>query len=98
MSQIKFHAVVSGKPLEVVAGWDRPLAEFYLTLFHLDPQEEAETFWSTLDEPSEQDTRSTARLRAKLFDLGIQAPPGFWETVELRESNVIHFMVAGATA
>jgi len=92
MSQVKFKTSYQGKPCEVMAGWDRPLAEFYMTLFDLDPEADDETFWSAIAFPSDVDRKSTLRLRTKLVEFGITPPDGFWERVERREANVTHVL------
>ena len=90
MSQVKFRAVTESGPVEIMAGWDRPLQEFFLTVFDLVPEAEEETLWSTVNLPSSIDTKTTLRIRTKLVELGIEAPEGFWERVERREANVTH--------
>lgn len=92
MSQVKFKTSYQGKPCEVMAGWDRPLAEFYMTLFDLDPEVDEEVVWSTLDAPDESLAHETGYLRQRLGIMGITPPDGFWERVERREANVTHVL------
>lgn len=91
MSQVKFTATFNGKPCEIMAGWDRPLAEFYLTVFDLDPEADEEVVWSTLDAPDESQAHETGYLRQRLSLMGITPPDGFWERVERREGSVTHY-------
>jgi len=99
MSQVTFTVTftVVGE-VEVMGGWDRPLKEFYLTVFGVPkgPDEDEEIIWSAINEPAAEDQQGTTRLRAKLVELGITPPAGFWEKVELREGNVQRAFVEGA--
>jgi hypothetical protein len=95
MSQVKFHATTNQDVLvEVMAGWDRPLKEFYMTLFfagqEADDPDSDEALWSTIGECGLEDYPDTKRIREKLAQFGITAPEGFWDRVELQEANVIH--------
>jgi len=97
MSQVTFKTVINGKRVEVMAGWDRPLRHYFLTVFDMDASDdEPETVWSTIDFPSAGDSLSTVRLEAKLLDMGIQAPEGFWERAHRQEGNILHAYNAGA--
>jgi len=97
MSQVTFKTVINGKRVEVMAGWDRPLRHYFLTVFDMDASDdEPETVWSTIDFPSAGDSLSTVRLEAKLLDMGIQAPEGFWERAHRQEGNVCHTYDKGA--
>lgn len=96
MSQVKFKAQYKSKPVEVMGGYDRPLKDFYLTVFDESEDAEEETVWSTLSHPSQVDLKSTLRLRTQLMEMGIEAPEGFWERVELKEANVNHVFKNGA--
>jgi hypothetical protein len=88
MSQVLFRGVLSNNtPVEVMAGWDHPLQHFYLTIFDLSEDAEEETVWSTIAYPNTADSKGTARLRAKLVEMGLRAPPTFWELVEKKEGN-----------
>lgn len=89
MSQISFTTTYQGHPAQVVAGWDRPLQHFFLTVFDLRPDAPQETFWDNLI-PSPEDAASTDRLRFQLDTMGIAAPEDFWRRVELREGNAVH--------
>ena len=92
MSQIKFQATYQGKPCEVMAGWDAPCQEYYLTVFDLDPEAAEEVVWSTIDFPDESQAYETGYLRQRLGVMGIKTPKGFWEMVERREGNVTHVL------
>lgn len=90
MSQVKFKAATpSGNPIEVMGGWDKPLRMYFLAIFDLRENAEEETLWDSMDDGSEEDFKSTARLQAKLRDLGIEPPPDFWALVERQERNVV---------
>jgi len=95
MSQVKFETTYRDKPVEVMAGWDRPMAHFYLTVFDLDQDAEEETVWSTLDHPDTRDHLGTERLDAQLAIMGIEVPEGFWEKAHLKEGNVKHVHMGG---
>lgn len=95
MSQVKFETTYRDKPVEVMAGWDRPLQHFFLTVFDLDPDAEEETVWNTLDHPDARDAHGTERLDAQLAIMGIEVPESFWEKVHLREGNVHHIHMGG---
>ena len=86
MSQVKFKAELRTPkgviPVEVMGGWDHPMQAFYLTLFDLRPDAPDECVWASDYEPSPLDQRSTVRLRAKLFDFGVQPPEGFWRSLK----------------
>jgi hypothetical protein len=93
MSQVKFKAEYRGKPVEVMAGWDRPLGHYFMTIFDsLDADEEI--FWSSLNEfPG--GCPDVKPLSMKLYALGISEPEEFWERVQLREGNVVSTWVGG---
>jgi len=94
MSQVKFLAPMGGREVEVVGGWDRPLKEFFLTVFETD--DEDTVIWSAMHDPKAADKLNTERLREQLVRMGIEAPKGFWEKVELREANVVYkFQLGG---
>lgn len=88
MSQVKFTAPMGARDVEVMGGWDRPLKEFFLTVFETD--DEDTVIWSAMHDPMSQDKLNTDRLRTQLTKMGIEAPKGFWDKVELRESNVVY--------
>ncbi len=90
MSQVKFAGTrKGGEKVAVVGGWDRPLREFFLTIFVADSEDE-EIVWSDLLAPSKLKQEDTHYLRGKLTEYGIEAPEGFWDRVERREANVVH--------
>jgi hypothetical protein len=87
MSQVKFMAVTESSLVEVVAGWDRPLSVFFMTIFDLDVLAEEETIWASMFGPSQ---KTTEKFREKLVSMGIEPPTGFWEKVELHEDNIVY--------
>jgi hypothetical protein len=90
MSQVTFKATYKGEPVEVMAGWDRPLQHYYLTVFDLRDDAPRETVWDTIDHFDASDERSTIRLRWQLKTMEIAVPMEFWARVELQEENVRH--------
>lgn len=94
MSQVQFSATLAGNiPVDIMAGWDHPLRYFFLSVFDLREDAEAETLYSTIDDPSPEDSRSTARLQRKLDALGVTVPRDFWAIVERRERSVQYMFV-----
>jgi len=75
--------------MRVVLGWDRPIGHFFMVIA-IPEQEEEEFLYSNLDEldPFGLDL---AYYKAKLDELGIQAPPGIFEQIardkEMRVGN-----------
>ncbi len=86
MSQVRYRTKHDGKNIEVMAGWDPPLAHFFMTIFDLDAEDE-EIIYSTINDFSKEDEVNTHRLEKKLFMMGIDTPDRFWETVKLREDG-----------
>ena len=94
MSQVKCKSAKGDLVVDLQAGWDGPLQEFFLIVFRA---EDDEVFWSSNEAPyplvpsgNRADTLTTQHLRDKLHEFQIAVPPGFWEKVELRERNVVH--------
>lgn len=96
MSQVRFKTEISGTPCEVMAGWDRPLKGYFLSVFDLtdsdDPDYVGVGYEKSMHDPDADMgfAPSTDYFRAILKDKGIEPPEGFWERVELREANVLH--------
>ena len=84
MSQVKFTV----GDVEIMAGWDSPCSEFYLTVFS--NTEEDEVVWSSIDDWSRDDHKGVIRLRAKLVELAIDPPSDFWDIVLRRGGNVTY--------
>lgn len=95
MSQVKFETTYRDKPVEVMAGWDPPLKNYFMTVFDLDPDADQETVWSAIEHPDVRDYEGTERLDAQLAIMGIQTPEGFWEKVRLNEGNTKHVFMGG---
>ena len=89
MSQIKFYSVYNGLPVDIMAGWDVSLNEFFLTVFE-DTDDENVIWDSMTTDYNKDDQLNTKRLQHKLIDMGIVAPKGFWHKVELQEENIMH--------
>lgn len=86
MSQIIFKTITPELgPIEIMAGWDVPMREYFLTVFKDDADETV--VWSQMHKPLPIDKVNTDRLVAKLVELGITAPDGFWELVHKQEGN-----------
>ncbi len=102
MSQVKFKTEYKGKPVEVMAGWDRPLQGFFLTVFDLDPNAEVECVYSNLDDPNVPGvmgyTKTTDYWKEVLSKMEIGVPEEFWARVELRQGNVNHVFDDGTWA
>jgi hypothetical protein len=99
MSQVTFKAKLgSNVPVEIMAGWDRPLRHYFLTVFLVDAVDDhgSDVWWSTMEHPSAADNDGTERLQHKLTEHGIVAPEGFWERVHRQEGNVVHVFANGA--
>jgi len=96
MSQISFRSTYNEHQVEVVAGWDPPLQNYFLTVFDLDADEdESEVAWSAINNPDDEDYRSTDRLQAQLRSMELEAPEGFWDRVHRQERNVTHIFDDG---
>jgi len=92
MSQVTFKT----EQAEIVAGWDRPLRGFFLSVFNPDGDEDHGSFYESLGDHQTHGgfLPTVDYFKAVLTRLGIQAPEGFWGRVELRESNVTHTLTA----
>lgn len=95
MGQVKFKSMHEGTPCDVLAGWDYPCRDFFLTVMKQEipadaEEEDAGCIWSTIYEPSPQDRVTTRHLQDKLVELGIEAPEGFWERVERKERETVY--------
>lgn len=90
MSQVQFKASMGTHPVDILAGWDRPCAEFYLTVFSNTEEDEDDVVWSSIDEWSPDDREGVIRLQAKLVELAIDRPSDFWDIVLRRERNVTY--------
>jgi hypothetical protein len=89
MSQIKFYSVYNGLPIDIMGGWDTSLNEFFLTVFE-DTDDENVIWDSMTTEYSKDDAFNTNRLKQKLIDMGIVAPKGFWDKIDLQEGNLVY--------
>jgi hypothetical protein len=100
MSQVTFQATIGSDkstPVEIMAGWDRPLRHYFLNVFLVDAVDDqgSDVWWSTIGNPSDEDSHGTGRLRQQLDSMGITVPEGFWERVERREANVTYAYAEG---
>lgn len=96
MSQIKFKTTTEdGMKVLVVAGWDRPLQEYFMTVYSEedpDAEDDDAIVWTALDDHSPDDAKGTHRLREKLVELKISVPDRFWAEVEKQEGNVVKLL------
>lgn len=83
MSQVRFKTGIR----EVMAGWDRPLGHFFLTISSVIDDE---VVWSSIYDLPKGGTSSTEPLKKMLREFEVEPPEGFWERVERREGNVLH--------
>lgn len=96
MSQVFWSSTLkmSGREVEVMAGWDAPMDEFFATVFLKDPEEdEEEATWSTIAKylPGDPALRDTTALKSTLGKMLLPAPPDdFWKMVERKEGNVMY--------
>ena len=101
MSQVKFKCDASEQirqrhprctRVEVVAGWDRPIRGYHMTVYDLttDPHDEI-IVWCNLDHFDFPGIASnTEPLKRVLKEFNIDVPAEFWARVELNEGNVFH--------
>ena len=90
MSQFLFDYVLNGEKIEVLAGWDKPMQEYFMTIFGPD----GESLWSSIDHPDETNSHGIEALRLQLVRLGIDGfPPQLWDEIvksgKANEGNVI---------
>lgn len=90
MSQVIFRsATTANAPVEVIAGYDPPMREYFLTVFAVGPVGDEIVLYSSVDDPSDADQLGTDRLQAKLDALGIACPPDFWDRVAPKTGNFV---------
>ena len=92
MSQVRYRTAEKGKKVEVVGGWDRPLATFFVTIFQLEYEGEDEADEARSLYP---DTADVEGFKAALAETGIEVGAGFWERVERKEGNSLHIFTGG---
>ena len=90
MSQVSFKTQYMGFAVEIVAGWDEPLQYYHLTVFDNRADAEEEYIFSCLDTPNPFAAKTTERWKAKLIEMNIKIPDGFWERVEKKEADDIY--------
>jgi hypothetical protein len=77
MSQHLATATLDGRPVEIVAGFDRRLGDYFLQVF----DEENDMLYMSLQEPL-LDWTDIATLRAKVAELSLQLPAQLIDEVE----------------
>ena len=94
MSRITFQTPWHGKRAIVIAGWDRPLSEYFMTVQNLDHDPDREddengdlVLYSTL---TGCDDGTLDYMEEAFIQHGVTAPDGFYERLRLCEGNVYH--------
>jgi len=77
MSQHLATATLDGHPVEIVAGFDRRLGDYFLQVF----DERNDMLYTSLQEPL-LDWTDIATLRAKVAELGLRLPAQLVDEVE----------------
>ena len=77
MSQHLATATLDGRPVEIVAGFDRRLGDYFLQVIN----ERNDMLYTSLQEPL-LDWTDIATLRVKVADLGLQLPTQLLDEVE----------------
>jgi hypothetical protein len=77
MSQHLATATLDGRPVEIVAGFDRRLGDYFLQVL----DERSDMLYTSLQEPL-LDWTDTATLRAKVAELGLRLPAQLVDEVE----------------
>ena len=77
MSQHLATATLDGHPVEIVAGFDRRLGDYFLQII----DERNDMLYTSLQEPL-LDWTDIATLRVKVADLGLQLPTQLLDEVE----------------
>lgn len=77
MSQHLATATLDGRPVEIVAGFDRRLGDYFLQVI----DERNDMLYTSLQEPL-LDWTDIATLRVKVADLGLQLPTQLLDEVE----------------
>lgn len=90
MSQVSFKTLYMDFPVEVVVGWDEPLQYYHFTVFDLRADAEEECIYSCLDERDIFSVTSTDRWKAKLEQMRIVCPDGFWDRANRKEGSIIY--------
>ena len=81
MSRHHLRTARGASPVLVVVGYDRPLNEFFLQLWDVGPEAEAdEPAYSSLDEPA-ADWRDIATVVRRLEDLDVAVPRSMIDAV-----------------
>lgn len=91
MSQVKCKSTYLGKEVEVVAGWDRPLQSYHLTVFDLHPKDdESDVLYCQLEHFELFTPTEIAPLVEVIEKMGIPVPPEFWEYASRKEGNIFY--------
>jgi len=91
MSQVKCHSIYLDKEVEVMAGWDRPLSSYHLTVFDMNPKDdESDVIYCQLEHFELFSPTEIAPLVGVLDKMGIVVPMDFWEYASRKEGNVTY--------
>lgn len=82
MSRHHVHTEYAGRPVVVVAGYDRPTKEFFLQVLAEDDDTQAEevVVYSSLHDP-QRAWRAFQTLNEVVAELGLNLPPGLLDAV-----------------
>ena len=81
MSRHIFHTVHNGRPIEVTAGWDRPLQGFFMTVLYLENTDvEYEYLFNNLDTANPH-PKTFGHFIAKLDLLDIDIPEAMQDDI-----------------
>lgn len=83
MSQHHFRSTHNGRPVLVVAGWDRPLQYVFMTVNYVDRGESgAEFLYSNLDDENALTNLTDSEYFLDVLNsLNIQTPTAMWEAI-----------------
>lgn len=76
----------TGRTLEVVSGWDKPLQQYFMTLFDTDRDDQP--VWTALSNPSPEDAVGVDRFKRMLVLRQLDVPQDYWEVVQRQEGNL----------
>jgi len=71
-----------GKNIQVIAGWDRPLREFFLNFLPLDELSDDDTSFDDLFEVELQNFASAREIAEVLTKHGLELPPAMVRALE----------------
>lgn len=98
MSQHFYNADVDGLPVLVQMGWDKPLQRFYLVVFRVEEDGEADdVLYSNIDDCGAQAVQALGYFVSLLDQIGIQVPAAILAEVEHdKRYNLVNRVVSYA--